>query len=326
MKEDTLQEMPNLRFKRQWIFVCLSMILLCVTPVFSAQSILLKNGKVLKGSVIDQNESSITVRFSNGKTETLQKRSVLKVIYKDVSQREAEKIRKQELAKERAELQRKREAEQREKARKEEEAKKQAEEKRLAAEKERQSREQNQSIPENNVDGLQVLWRDAVLPGYGQWYAGYRIQDWGWTHYIAPGLFWVSVLAGVEANNEYQTAKHSYQSKTKQTIALQEIGSAMNGGGIGLTEVLFLKSQRDTSFHKYKTASNSYNATLGAVGLMYVTQLAIGYFWGGKFFSPSNAQSRFWEFRPFLDKPGRVWSQNPTGFGIGSKILFSMHF
>nr|WP_246834147.1 hypothetical protein [Leptospira bourretii] len=121
------------------IFLCL-----VTLPLFAVNTVILKNGKTLKGKVTDQNERGLTVQTAEG-SQTVSKSQILKVIYKDVSEQEAEKIRiaeekklREKEEKEKAKLEKERLlAEAKEQKRLEEEAKL-AEQTRLAEEKKKE--------------------------------------------------------------------------------------------------------------------------------------------------------------------------------------------
>lgn len=70
----------------------LSLLILLSFPLLAVNTVILKNGKTLKGKVTDQNERGLTVQTTEG-AQTITKSQILKVIYKDVSDQEAEKIR-----------------------------------------------------------------------------------------------------------------------------------------------------------------------------------------------------------------------------------------
>lgn len=73
--------------------------LFLAVPIWSEQTILLKNGTSVKGDVTGQNENSVTVRLRDGGVRTFSKTSILKVIYKDINEEEAIHIRQLEEAK-----------------------------------------------------------------------------------------------------------------------------------------------------------------------------------------------------------------------------------
>lgn len=65
-------------------------------PLQAVQTILLKEGKSIKGIVTNQNVDSVEIDAQNGKHMVISKKSVLKIIYKDLAEADEEKIRKEE--------------------------------------------------------------------------------------------------------------------------------------------------------------------------------------------------------------------------------------
>ncbi|BDA77557.1 hypothetical protein LPTSP3_g04870 [Leptospira kobayashii] len=68
-------------------------------PLIAINTILLKNGKSIKGIVSNQNMDSVEINRTDGKHVIISKKSVLKIIYKDLAEEEEAKIRKEEQTK-----------------------------------------------------------------------------------------------------------------------------------------------------------------------------------------------------------------------------------
>ncbi len=83
-------------------FVVLFIVLL-TNPSFAVQTILLKQGKTIKGTVSSQNLDHVEVETAEGKHLVIPKKSVLKIVYKDIAEEEELSIRKQEESKREAE-------------------------------------------------------------------------------------------------------------------------------------------------------------------------------------------------------------------------------
>ncbi|EMO26513.1 hypothetical protein LEP1GSC170_2542 [Leptospira interrogans serovar Bataviae str. HAI135] len=62
----------------------------------SAETVLLQEGGSYRGKVITQNQKTITIQTKHGK-HVISKKEILKVIYKDVSEEEEEKVRNAEI-------------------------------------------------------------------------------------------------------------------------------------------------------------------------------------------------------------------------------------
>ncbi|MCG6146123.1 LA_0442/LA_0875 N-terminal domain-containing protein [Leptospira bandrabouensis] len=75
--------------------IILSIFFLFVSSV-SATNILLRSGGILKGKVINQDGNQIEILDENGKSTTVPKTNVLKVVYKEHSEQELAAIRKEE--------------------------------------------------------------------------------------------------------------------------------------------------------------------------------------------------------------------------------------
>ncbi|EMN32992.1 hypothetical protein LEP1GSC083_3191 [Leptospira interrogans serovar Pyrogenes str. L0374] len=62
----------------------------------SAETVLLQEGGSYRGKVITQNQKTLTIQTKHGK-HVISKKEILKVIYKDVSEEEEEKVRNAEI-------------------------------------------------------------------------------------------------------------------------------------------------------------------------------------------------------------------------------------
>lgn len=71
------------------------LILLCLNPndIYSDQSVLLKTGRTIKGTILDQTEKILTIKLENGTTESIDKSTILKVVYIELTPDEERKIR-----------------------------------------------------------------------------------------------------------------------------------------------------------------------------------------------------------------------------------------
>ncbi|MDF3821760.1 hypothetical protein P3G55_17785 [Leptospira sp. 96542] len=67
-----------------------------VSPAFAVHTILLKNGKSVKGTITNQNVDNVEMNTEKGGHVVIPKKSVLKVIYKDIAEADEAKIRKEE--------------------------------------------------------------------------------------------------------------------------------------------------------------------------------------------------------------------------------------
>lgn len=167
-------------------------------PLWSAQTILLKNGTSLKGDVTGQNEKTITVRTGDG-VQTISKRSILKVIYKEVNEDEVKRIRQEEETKIR--------------------------EAKSAEEKKKIEEEAIAQKPEVKLYGTRnrwsLVWRSAVLPGWGHYKAERKK-----TGIVYGALFWSGVVATAFASQQIGKKKSEYESST---LIAQTSGNLLAG-------------------------------------------------------------------------------------------------
>jgi len=85
--------------KKHLSIILLSGLLVSGLPLIAINTILLKNGKSIKGIVSNQNQDSVEINRTDGKHVIVSKKSVLKIIYKDLAEDEELKIRKDEQTK-----------------------------------------------------------------------------------------------------------------------------------------------------------------------------------------------------------------------------------
>ncbi|XDD48498.1 DUF5683 domain-containing protein [Leptospira sp. WS39.C2] len=175
-----------------------------------AENILLKKGGTLKGKVVEQDQYKLKIRKEDGTTVVLSKTEILKVVYKDhLTAAEEDKLRKAEEDKERIKKEKEEAArlkkEQEEAARLEKEnAKNNAA---LEAEAKRKQEEEAKlaEAARKNLTRKEATWRSAVLPGWGQWKQGRKVQAIVYPSIIAIGLFFT-----YDKHRMYLNAKRDY--------------------------------------------------------------------------------------------------------------------
>ncbi|WP_162274087.1 LA_0442/LA_0875 N-terminal domain-containing protein [Leptospira tipperaryensis] len=160
---------------RNYFLILLS---LCFLPWnLMGESLILKDGTIIKGRVTSQNAQTVVIQTEDGKKQEFSKIRILKIVYKDVSQAEVLKIQKEEEAKLAEKEQKKKDQEDKKKT-EEELAKKNKEEtdKQNKIDKEAKLADANQKekerlarIQQKGLGPWSVVWRSAVLPGWGQW-------------------------------------------------------------------------------------------------------------------------------------------------------------
>ncbi|MCE9501034.1 MAG: hypothetical protein K8R21_11145 [Leptospira sp.] len=160
----------------------------------SAETILLKNGKIVKGSVIDQNSKEISVKLPDGKTQKYPKGQVLKVIYKEVDEKEARRIHDEE---EKAIAAKKKI---------EDDKKLAGDEKRSKEEADRKTKEAREAEARRTpLTRFGVAWRSAVLPGWGQWADKRKTPA-----IVFPALILLSGYKTYVMNQEYRNSVRDF--------------------------------------------------------------------------------------------------------------------
>lgn len=300
------------------VFSLLSMfIILILFPIeiFASHSVILKSGKTIKGTVINQNEKGLTVKLSNGSSQTIEKNKILKVVYKDVSEEEENKIRieedkklaeknrlEEEKRKKVQEAEDKKQSIQNEKNRIEEEKKKLAEDK-LKDEKIKKEAELREKARKEGTRKLSsVMWRSAILPGWGLFHANRPVAGT-----IYSSLFAGTVLYALTANSKVKSAKSKYeQDSLYYQILRPDPINYLNAGGLDFGSYYIvdkLVSDNATkSKNEFKSKSNLYNGALGVAVVVYFIQLTHSYLAG-----------RNWVEEEFLTQGGK------SGFDLESR-------
>lgn len=228
------------------------LLLLISTQLIAVQSILLRNGSTVKGTVITQNEKNIQVKGEDGRLVTIPKKSILKVIYKEVTKEEEKKIRQEE-------------------------------EKKIQDAQQPQSTKEEVPvvpvipevpqepvvIPPSSVKPTRSrwspVWRSAVLPGWGHIYAGRKKTGW-----IYGGTFAVALGYTILSAEHAKSAKSSYDQATFTSALI------FGNSPIGLGR-FNLEGQRS----EYQKDVKQYNQSLAILGTVYLVQLVHSYFTGG---------------------------------------------
>jgi hypothetical protein len=215
-------------------------ILLGYIELHAIQTLILMNGKNVKGTITDQDDEEVYFKHEDGSIEHIKRSAILKIVFKDIEKEEADRIRKEEeekklkikakvnLDKKKAEEERAKELvekrrkeflanqlkldeENKKKLEREELLKKQKEEEanaRLKANAESKKLVESNSQTDS-ISRSSVVWRSLLFPGWGQIYAGGEHRKKG---ILLLGMGTFSIL-GVAAT-EYSVSKHlnDYQS------------------------------------------------------------------------------------------------------------------
>lgn len=251
---------PNLKV-RFTIFFLLAMVL---TPglLFADQTILLRKGGKVIGNVVGQNEKTIVVQTESGK-QNINKRDILKIIYKDITREEENRIRK-------------------------EEEKKVQENPQVVEEPIQIIQPPNSTGPSRSR--WSAVWRSAILPGWGQWYTDNKLEA-----KITGGAFLVSLGYAGYSRSEAESAKSKYDDAVSKSSAT---GAYIYGGGIAnfylLTVVPGARADYESSVH-------AYNTSVYVLGGVYLAQLVRTYFLGKSWEQGSSANPVAWTVVPKPD-------------------------
>lgn len=249
---------------------------LLLSPVFlfAEQTILLRKGGKVVGDVVAQNEKTITVQSESGR-KVLNKREILKIIYKDISKEEENRIRKEE-------------------------------EKKI--QENPQVVEEPLVIPaepaktEPSRSRWSVVWRSAIVPGWGQWYAGNKKEA-----LVTGALFLGAVGYGASSRQAAESAKSSYDSAV---FLSGPVGTSILGGGVAN---LILITEVPSSRANYESSIQTYNSSVYALGAVYLAQLVRSYFVGRSWEQEANPIT--WGVYP---KPEMVFGR--LGWGAEASV------
>ncbi|TGL41527.1 LA_0442/LA_0875 N-terminal domain-containing protein [Leptospira perdikensis] len=185
-------------------------LLVVLTTNLTAENILLKKGGTLQGKVVEQDQYKLKIRKEDGTVVVLNKTDILKVVYKDhLTAAEEEKLRKAEEEKER--IKKDKEEAARLKKEQEEAAKleKEMAAKNATADAEAKRKQEEEAklaeADRKNLTRGGATWRSAVLPGWGQWKQGRKVQAIVYPSIVAIGLFFT-----YDKHRMYLNAKRDY--------------------------------------------------------------------------------------------------------------------
>ncbi|TGM57972.1 LA_0442/LA_0875 N-terminal domain-containing protein [Leptospira adleri] len=212
--------------------------------LWSAQTILLKNGTSLKGDVTGQNEKNITIRLADGSVKTISKKSILKVVYRDVNEEEAKRIRQEE--------------EKKLKEAKSADEKKQIEDEAIA------TKPDFKAPRKGDRNRWSLVWRSALLPGWGHYKAERKK-----TAYVFGALFWTGLAATFSSAQKVTQAKADYD---QASLNAQVLG----GNNPFLAGQILTNGKRED----YKKAVDDYQKISTITAVIYLIQLAHVYYTG----------------------------------------------
>ncbi|MBI3394350.1 MAG: hypothetical protein HY042_00795 [Spirochaetia bacterium] len=203
-----------------------------------ADALILRNGEVLQGTIVSQSRTQVSISIA-GQIRIVPKGDVVRLVFGSGD----EEIQKQEKLR-REESFRQREAERR----------------KIEEERERQRSTDRRLIP------LDVLWRSALAPGWGQHYAHRDDQA-----ILVGGIFFGTALVGWEFRKTALAAKRDYDNISTGTKM-----AAFAGAPAGAA--LLLDSAAKGA---YQTRVERHNRVMNVLGLIYAAQLVHAAFFTG---------------------------------------------
>lgn len=249
--------------------------------VFS-ETVLLHEGGSFRGKVVTQNQKTITIQTKEGK-RVVQKKEILKVIYKDIDEEEEERIRNAEI--------KRMEDEKLSKQRNLELQKQHDEEERLRKEREEAEKNNKPIAPpppqKPAVSKAGALARSAVLPGWGQWASGRKFAA-----IIYPTLFLAAGYAVYENNRKYLVAKKDYEGYgnpySHDSITLSALGIANPQLAPVISDplTLYVYNQQFSPYQdKREAVDKAYKnlqTSIGVLAGIYLINLADAFIFGGQ--------------------------------------------
>lgn len=241
-----------MNYKRVLIFIVFSLTLVMFPSSLAAETITLKNGKVLRGQVIGQTRTEIRLQTSNG-LRVITKANIRRISYDSPAE-----IRRREQQKEKLRKQ----AEQK---RLQEEATRKAADADAARKKQESETTENPQSTQTSLTYRGFALRNAVLPGWG-FFANDQ-PGWGTAYaaLTAGAVFYAyttrqAALAGKDENFA------QVQLNTLLTLVPNGLDSGIKlGAGLLANEA---------AYGPYQTKINRHNQSLQILGLVYIAQLA----------------------------------------------------
>lgn len=244
----------------------LGMTLLCAGNSILADTITLKSGAVVQGTIVQQDAVKIEIQTAHG-VKVIQKNLIKRIEY-TADKSTDDKKKEEQLAQEKAE-QEKQEREQAEKQKREEEERLESQRLRdeLSALKEEKRRREDAVSQMRGKSGWPSVWRSMVLPGWGQVYRG----DMTTARWFLGGAF-LSTVYAYRANQEYKSARSNYDSSARTALLLGLTASP--GLVVGFVDA----NQKRNAL---ASRANRTNLAFGFLGAIYLTNVAEALFFRG---------------------------------------------
>lgn len=250
------------------------------TSSILSETVILRSGGIEKGKITDQNDKSVTITRENGKKIEIAKSKILKVVYKDVTEAEALKLKADLEAKEKekADIKLKEDEEKRITEQKENER----EAARLKAEAEN-LKNQNLVASDGAVkcgSRFGIFWRSAILPGWGQYCAGYNKS--AFTFFASSSLLLYNSEIRIakqldSAESTYNNANLIYQSSGPFSDFRVIDALVAERASSKFVENSVWNEFLDSTKNQYQEKVIEHNVNRGLLGLVYSFNLFHAY-------------------------------------------------
>lgn len=224
---------------RMWAFGA-GVLLFMLPAVAVAETVTLRNGETLVGPILSQNAHSVTIRV-NGQTRTILKTNVRRITYDDGRPAFLPKTTS---------------------------TPKTSDKKQSPAV--QSSHPAQTSLPGNRQA---LLWRSAVLPGWGQHKDGRRIAGYVW-----GAGFGIAVLGAAEQSSNISTKRRAYESVVTGTLVTSPTLLSSQSGGVFSTNQaiaqLFMAGQVSTQSRRaWKESATRGRHLALAAGCIYAANI-----------------------------------------------------
>ncbi|MCB1178693.1 MAG: hypothetical protein KDK36_13995 [Leptospiraceae bacterium] len=249
-------------------------LLFFIPAILIGDTVILKNKQVYKGFVTAQNQNSLTIKLKNGKKQTFSKRTILRVVYKDLSAQEVKKVIQEEEKK--APPKKDPVPVKKEVPTKEEPP---------AKEEEPPVKDEKEVFIRNKWS---PTWRSAIIPGWGLFYMERKTPGWyhpegeisKWEkskpYVLGAGALIVGGLI-VQNYNNYKTANKEYDGFVAGSYLVFLDNSSNIDRQFGVMTLW-----NNAKYDKFKSKTDSANNMLRIGAVFYGLQLMYTFYQGVK--------------------------------------------
>jgi len=258
-----------------------------------SETILLKNGNIITAKVIEQNSKEITIKADDGKVQKFSKNAILKVIYKNIDAKEAQRIKQEE-------------------EQKLLDKNKSATDKKLAEDalKKKQEEEDQKKQQATPYSRTQLVLRSMVLPGWGQYKENRTVPA-----IVYPSILAISIFGAYEKNREYRNAARDFNNLNSPYYVPTPSSAILLNPASAYIYNLSFEAQRE-AVDRHRKMRNSY--LLGAL-LIYLLNIAdTAYFYD----SGSVSRGLIFDYTPLARKSqiGDKMAESEITLGIFAKF------